>query len=88
MGYTQGGGGQRPVHCKTWPYYLPIWIILSYFIESGIIDGLGLDTFSGKQFLFLGMGSVPAIYLATYIYRYERFDMITRNSDLIMLFAL
>ena len=34
------------------------------------------------------MGSVPAIYLATYIYRYERFDMITRNSDLIMLFAL
>ena len=77
--------GPRPVRFEKWPYFLPVWIILSYFLENAITDGLGFGTFPGRQFIFFGTTGVPAIYLATYIYRHDRFDMITRNSDLIML---
>lgn len=72
----------RKVH---WPYVLTAFIIFLFFFESALTPELTFNSFAGKQFIFFGVTSVPAIFLATFIYKFERFDMITRNMDLIML---
>lgn len=77
--------GKRPVHHVTWPYFLPFVLIILFFVESFINPNLTLSSFAGKQFIFFGVSGVPAIFLATYIYRHDRFDIISRNSDVIML---
>ena len=76
---------QRPVHPIWWPYFLPFIIIFLFFMESTFNYQLKINTFAGKQLIFFGVEGVPAIFLSTYIYRYNRFDIVTRNSDIIML---
>lgn len=77
--------GKSPAHHVSWPYLLPLVIILLFFIESAFYDKLMLNSFAGKQFVFFGVFGIPSIFLATYIYRYNRFDIVIRNSDIIML---
>lgn len=77
--------GKRPVHHVTWPYILPFVIIFLFFVESAINPNLTLSSFAGKRFIFFGVFAVPTIFFATYIYRHDRFDIVTRNSDIIML---
>jgi hypothetical protein len=77
--------GKRPVHHVSWPYLLPLVIILLFFVESAFYNNLSLNSFAGKQFVFFCVFGIPAIFLATFIYRYDRFDIVTRSSDIIML---
>lgn len=76
---------KKSVHKVRWPIMVIALIIFIFLFESTIFDRVNLDSFAGKQFLFFGTTSVPAIILATFIYNYNRFDMITRNMDVIML---
>lgn len=69
----------------TWPYVLIAIVLIIFLIESVVFPNLTMGSFAGKQLLFFGTGAVPAICLATYIYKYDRFDMVTRSMDLIML---
>ena len=77
--------GKRPVRHVSWPYLLPLVIILLFFVESAFYNNLSLNSFAGKQFVFFGVSGIPAIFLATYVYRHNRFDIVARNSDIIML---
>ncbi len=72
-------------HHVLWPYILVVVIILSFFFEGAIFQDVTLKSFAGKQFIFFGVMGVPAIFLATYVYRHEAYDMIARNIDIIML---
>lgn len=74
-------------HQAFWPYILVAFIIFSFFFESMFFPDLTLTSFAGKQFTFFGVMSVPAIFLATYVYRHEAYGMITRNIDIIMLIS-
>lgn len=78
---------QKAKHYIFWPYLLVVFIILSFLFESAIFPDLTLECFAGKQFTFFGVMSVPAIFLATYAYRHEAYDMIARNMDIIMLIS-
>lgn len=69
----------------TWPYFVIGIIIFLFFFESLFFPNLTLSSFAGKQFMFFGTMEVPAIILATYVYRHDAFDMISRNMDIIML---
>lgn len=69
----------------NWPFLLIAIIIFSFFWESTLSTEVTMKSFAGRQFLFLGTGAVPAIFLATYIYRHDRFDMVARNAEIIML---
>lgn len=73
-----------PVNRVKWPYFAVIVPILIFFLESTFFD-ISMSSFAGKQFLFYGVFTVPAVYLSTYIYRHHRFDIVVRHSDLIML---
>lgn len=74
-------------HLVLWPYVLVAFIIFSFFFESVFFPDLTLTSFAGKQFTFFGAMSVPAIFLATYVYRHEAYGMITRNMDIIMIIS-
>lgn len=74
-------------HHVLWPYALVAFIIFSFFFESVFFPDLTLSSFAGKQFTFFGAMSVPAIFLATYVYRHEAYGMITRNMDIIMIIS-
>lgn len=74
----------KPVYNVQWPYYMVFIPVLLFFLEDAFFN-IGMDSFSGKQMTFYGVFSVPAVYLATYMYRYDRFDMIARYSDIIIL---
>lgn len=73
------------VHSVKWPYFFPLFIIFFFVIESVFFEEVKYESIAGRQLNFFVATSVPSIYLATYIYRHDRFDMITRNSDVIML---
>lgn len=68
-----------------WPFLIVGLIILSFFFESLIFEEVTMKSFAGRQFLFFGTAAVPAIILAAYIYRHNRFDMVARNAEIIML---
>lgn len=72
-------------HHVIWPYFIIGLIIFLFFFESAIFPDLTLKSFAGKQLMFFGTMMVPAIFLATYVYRHDAFDIITRNMDIIML---
>lgn len=78
---------QKNKHHVYWPYLLVLSIIFLFLFESAIFPDLTLESFAGKQFTFFGVMSVPAIFLATYVYRHEVYDMIARNMDIIMLIS-
>ena len=78
---------QKAKHHVFWPYLLVVFIIFSFLFESAIFPDLTLESFAGKQFTFFGVMSVPAVFLATYVYRHETYDMIARNMDIIMLIS-
>lgn len=69
----------------VWPFFVVVFIILSFFFESLIIEDVTINSVAGRQFLFFGTNAVPAIFLAMHIYRYNRFDMVARNAEIIML---
>lgn len=75
----------KPVKKVLWPFFLIGIIIMSFFIESAFCERLTLSSFAGRQFIFFGTSAVPAIFLATYIYRHDKFDIIARNAEIIML---
>ena len=78
--------GKKPVYHVSWPYFLPFIIVLLFIIEIVLLnDKLTLSSFAGRQLIFFGVSAIPAIFLATYIYRHDRFDIVTRNSDIIMI---
>ena len=68
-----------------WPFFLIAFIIFSFFLESSVSTEVTMKSFAGRQFLFFGAGGVPAIFLATYIYKHDRFDIVARNAEIIML---
>lgn len=74
----------KSYHSEKWPYFLPLWIILLYFLESVVFD-FGAESIARRQLNFFITFSVPAIFMASYVHRHNRFDLITRNSDIIML---
>ena len=76
---------RKAKHHIIWPYFVIGLIIFLFFFESAIFPDLTLKSFAGKQLMFFGTMMVPAIFLATYVYRHDAFDIITRNMDIIML---
>ena len=68
-----------------WPYLLMALVIFTFFVESALNLQVTFESFAGRQFFFFGVMSVPAILLAAYVYRHDRFDMIIRNMDIIMI---
>ena len=73
--------------CKAvqWPFFVILFVIFSFFLESLFFEKVTMASFAGKQFLLFGINAVPVIFLATYIYRHNRFDLISRNAEIIML---
>ena len=73
--------------CKhvIWPFFVILLVLLSFFMESVIIEEVTMTSYAGRQFLFWGVHAVPVIFLATHIYRYNRFDLVARNAEIIML---
>lgn len=76
---------RKAKHHVIWPFFVICLIIFLFFFESAIFPDLTLKSFAGKQLMFFGTMMVPAIFLATYVYRHDAFDIITRNMDIIML---
>ncbi len=73
-----------PVNKVKWPYFIVFVPILLFFFEDAFFF-IGFNSFAYKQLIFYGVFSVPSVFLATYIYRYDRFDMVARYSDIIIL---
>ena len=73
--------------CKAvqWPFFVILLVIFSFIMESVISEGITMTSVAGRQFLFFGVHAVPAILLATHIYRHNRFDLIARNAEIIMI---
>lgn len=68
-------------------YYIlvPALIIFLYFLEALLNSGVASSAPAKKIFMQWGAQCVAPFYVAFYTYRHNRFDMLTKNLEVIML---
>lgn len=79
------GLAKKAYKTVQWPFVVILLVIFSFIAESLVSEEVTMTSIAGRQFLFFGAHAVPATLLATHIYRHNRFDLIARNAEIIML---
>lgn len=65
--------------------FVPALIIFLYFLESLLNSEVASSAPAKKIFIQWGAQCVAPFYVALYTYRHNRFDMLTKNLEIIML---
>ena len=64
-------------------YFIPFIIVFFYLLDCAFSAPLG--QISHKTFQFFLVFSVPAIFIANFVYRYDRLSDLLKNADILML---
>lgn len=67
----------------SWYFVLPLFIVLCYFFNT--IFYLDMGRASYNIFFFFLPNSIPGIYIANYIYRHRKMEVLVKNQEIFFL---
>ena len=69
---------------SLFPYAIP-FIVYIFFITEYAFGNVSLNNYEGQRFLFFSAYCIAPIFVANYCLRYDKFNMISKSLDIIML---
>lgn len=66
-----------------WYFILPLFVALCYFFNTIFYPEMGRASYN--IFFFFLPNSIPGIYIANYIFRYEKVDVLIKNLEIFFL---